>query len=142
MIQIENAPDVYTAEELAAAERALWMAVATGIDTGEVVPADVWMEQGNIVLTRRQSKMTGPVDLSRTPYMRGIFRAYSSKRFRRIVLVWGAQTGKTLVLQGTIGHCVDQEPGPTLVVYPSKGCLLYTSPSPRDRTRTRMPSSA
>ena len=22
------------------------------------------------------------------------------------------------------------------------GCLLYTSPSPRDRTRSRMPSSA
>ena len=25
---------------------------------------------------------------------------------------------------------------------PSKICLLYTSPSPRDRTRSRMPSSA
>eukprot|EP00657_Telonema_sp_P-1_P007748 TRINITY_DN27901_c0_g1_i1.p1 TRINITY_DN27901_c0_g1~~TRINITY_DN27901_c0_g1_i1.p1 ORF type:complete len:239 (+),score=40.43 TRINITY_DN27901_c0_g1_i1:198-914(+) len=25
---------------------------------------------------------------------------------------------------------------------PTKGCLLYTSPSPRDRTRSRMPSSA
>ena len=24
----------------------------------------------------------------------------------------------------------------------SDGCLLYTSPSPRDRTRSRMPSSA
>ena len=24
----------------------------------------------------------------------------------------------------------------------SEGCLLYTSPSPRDRTRSRMPSSA
>ena len=24
----------------------------------------------------------------------------------------------------------------------STGCLLYTSPSPRDRTRSRMPSSA
>ena len=24
----------------------------------------------------------------------------------------------------------------------AKGCLLYTSPSPRDRTRSRMPSSA
>ena len=24
----------------------------------------------------------------------------------------------------------------------SLGCLLYTSPSPRDRTRSRMPSSA
>ena len=27
-------------------------------------------------------------------------------------------------------------------VQPSDGCLLYTSPSPRDRTRSRMPSSA
>ena len=25
---------------------------------------------------------------------------------------------------------------------PPKNCLLYTSPSPRDRTRSRMPSSA
>ena len=25
---------------------------------------------------------------------------------------------------------------------PSGSCLLYTSPSPRDRTRSRMPSSA
>ena len=25
---------------------------------------------------------------------------------------------------------------------PANGCLLYTSPSPRDRTRSRMPSSA
>ena len=24
----------------------------------------------------------------------------------------------------------------------ARGCLLYTSPSPRDRTRSRMPSSA
>jgi len=24
----------------------------------------------------------------------------------------------------------------------AEGCLLYTSPSPRDRTRSRMPSSA
>ena len=24
----------------------------------------------------------------------------------------------------------------------TRGCLLYTSPSPRDRTRSRMPSSA
>ena len=27
-------------------------------------------------------------------------------------------------------------------VYASESCLLYTSPSPRDRTRSRMPSSA
>ena len=28
------------------------------------------------------------------------------------------------------------------VLYPMGTCLLYTSPSPRDRTRSRMPSSA
>ena len=27
-------------------------------------------------------------------------------------------------------------------MYSVNGCLLYTSPSPRDRTRSRMPSSA
>ena len=31
---------------------------------------------------------------------------------------------------------------PTVVDGVTKGCLLYTSPSPRDRTRSRMPSSA
>ena len=30
----------------------------------------------------------------------------------------------------------------TEIVLKSYGCLLYTSPSPRDRTRSRMPSSA
>src|SRR5665811_1252314 len=29
-----------------------------------------------------------------------------------------------------------------LEVFVPEGCLLYTSPSPRDRTRSRMPSSA
>ena len=29
---------------------------------------------------------------------------------------------------------------PDVLLY--EGCLLYTSPSPRDRTRSRMPSSA
>ena len=31
---------------------------------------------------------------------------------------------------------------PDFVAYHEKTCLLYTSPSPRDRTRSRMPSSA
>ena len=31
---------------------------------------------------------------------------------------------------------------PAEIKGPKVGCLLYTSPSPRDRTRSRMPSSA
>ena len=44
---------------------------------------------------------------------------------------------------GCLNRC---EEGIACVIYPQgiwyKICLLYTSPSPRDRTRSRMPSSA
>ena len=33
-------------------------------------------------------------------------------------------------------------PNPYTLTHPLSSCLLYTSPSPRDRTRSRMPSSA
>ena len=42
-------------------------------------------------------------------------------------------------------NCNNYENRPTMCMsYPDGGkcCLLYTSPSPRDRTRSRMPSSA
>ena len=29
-----------------------------------------------------------------------------------------------------------------VILYPTDTCLLYTSPSPRDRQKSRMPSSA
>ena len=37
---------------------------------------------------------------------------------------------------------IDQEETILLLYPPSKDCLLYTSPSPRDMRRSRMPSSA
>ena len=36
----------------------------------------------------------------------------------------------------------NQKLSDTIYLLNSNGCLLYTSPSPRDRTRSRMPSSA
>ena len=48
---------------------------------------------------------------------------------------------RTLTSQCVTEHTLFREetrwPG-----YYYRGCLLYTSPSPRDRTRSRMPSSA
>ena len=58
---------------------------------------------------------------------------------------YGRLTGKPGVCWSTLG------PGATNLVTPAAYaqlgampmvCLLYTSPSPRDRTRSRMPSSA
>ena len=34
------------------------------------------------------------------------------------------------------------DPNPVALFAPDKVCLLYTSPSPRDRQKSRMPSSA
>jgi len=41
-----------------------------------------------------------------------------------------------------VGEVVGVRPGHNPEYGPFQVCLLYTSPSPRDRTRSRMPSSA
>ena len=46
-----------------------------------------------------------------------------------------AQWKSSSIIQRPEGHCLDKAILLTT-------CLLYTSPSPRDRTRSRMPSSA
>ena len=54
--------------------------------------------------------------------------------------------GKTLQTIAFLAHLkfVEGVPGPHLVIVPLSvlSCLLYTSPSPRDRQKSRMPSSA
>src|SRR5665811_943327 len=48
------------------------------------------------------------------------------RRIERVFRFLSKVKARRVVLLGDIKHC----------------CLLYTSPSPRDRTRSRMPSSA
>ena len=48
----------------------------------------------------------------------------------------GESTVRTIAMDATEGLKRGDE------VTNTKACLLYTSPSPRDRTRSRMPSSA
>ena len=61
---------------------------------------------------------------------------------------WYIPLGIVLVLVLTAGGLVlwmhSMLPWPNMVAMTSNFqiCLLYTSPSPRDRTRSRMPSSA
>ena len=49
-------------------------------------------------------------------------------------------TVKAYVVFSDVGLAIDNKS--VLEGLPLIGCLLYTSPSPRDRTRSRMPSSA
>lgn len=108
-----------TDAEYAEAERVLNDLMGKLIDPGERCTADVWAE-GKIEISGRGNRFSGPFQIARTPYMRGPLIAYTCPRYRRIILVWGAQTGKTLCMQITIGYDVDQDPGPEMIVYPDK----------------------
>ena len=61
------------------------------------------------------------------------------------VKLWDVTTGECLqTLEGHVEevNSVSFSPDGRKVASGSNDCLLYTSPSPRDRTRSRMPSSA
>src|SRR5665811_1782043 len=54
---------------------------------------------------------------------------------------WGTFASRSLVISGGATLIAAQRVRAKLIKIAST-CLLYTSPSPRDRTRSRMPSSA
>ena len=53
-----------------------------------------------------------------------------------------AMNGLLVVTEARYGVSVESGAPPPTEPDPVESCLLYTSPSPRDRTRSRMPSSA
>jgi len=72
-----------------------------------------------------------------------------NKDYQEQTLIGVTGSGKTF----TMANVIERIQRPTLVICHNKtlaaqlatefkDCLLYTSPSPRDRTRSRMPSSA
>jgi len=65
--------------------------------------------------------------------MRGVF-----DREQHQVLLGVTGSGKTY----TMAKVIEQSNRPALVMAHNKTCLLYTSPSPRDLSTSRMPSSA
>ena len=65
----------------------------------------------------------GPRDPLLTPYVVEPERAVASGRWRRAVLVFGAQTGKSEAMLDIAGQRLDQKPGPILYVGPNKQFL-------------------
>ena len=56
-----------------------------------------------------------------------------------LLVVAGAGSGKTRALTHRIAHLIGEHGADPAQIL---ACLLYTSPSPRDKRQSRMPSSA
>ena len=61
-----------------------------------------------------------------------------TKQFHELIL----PNAEVRFLKGRIAFVEGGKPRDSKATSKGKHCLLYTSPSPRDRTRSRMPSSA
>ena len=69
------------------------------------------------------SGVPGPRDPYLTPYIVEPGRMISAGTYKRVVLVFGAQTGKTELMLDIAGQRLDQRPGPILYVGPNKQFL-------------------
>ena len=67
--------------------------------------------------------MPGPRDPLLTPYVVEPGRTIASGLFKRVVMVFGAQTGKSELMLDVAGQRLDQRPGPILYVGPNKQFL-------------------
>jgi hypothetical protein len=65
----------------------------------------------------------GPRDPYLTPYIVEPERLIAAGGYKRVVLVFGAQTGKTELMLDVAGQRLDQRPGPILYVGPNKQFL-------------------
>lgn len=81
------------------------------------VRVSVWAEKNRILPDG--NAIPGPWRNSVTPYLVEIMDAFSDEVIEEIVFVKPTQVGGTSAMENMLGSLIDQDPGPTMVVYPS-----------------------
>lgn len=77
-----------------------------------------WAERYR-VLDEKSSAMPGFWRNSITPYLVGIMDEFNNYETEEIIFVKPTQVGGTEALQNAIGYIIDEDPAPTMIVYPS-----------------------
>lgn len=78
-----------------------------------------WAEH-NLIIADKGNPEPGPWRADRAPYQKEIMDALTQPGVHDIVLMTGAQIGKTLILMCFSGRIIDLAPGPTLLVFPAE----------------------
>lgn len=82
------------------------------------MPPDEWADMNRILPAGTAEP--GPWRSARAPYLVPIMRAAVDPKYRRVVVVCGAQMGKTELLLNLIGHRLDIDPAPVIFVAASQ----------------------
>ena len=85
------------------------------------------------------------VDLKSSETLKNLMRAFAGESQARNRYTFAASVcrqQKLHVVEAVFRFTADQEKEHAEIFYNHMNCLLYTSPSPRDRQKSRMPSSA
>lgn len=85
--------------------------------TPEPLSIAEWADQHRI-LSPEDSSEKGPWRTSRSPFQKVPMEAISDPEVESVVMMWGAQLGKTAVQLNTIGYYTGHDPAPIMVVQP------------------------
>ncbi len=84
----------------------------------EDISVSEWAEKYR-VLDSKSSALPGPWRNEKTPYLVGVMDEFCNFDTEEIVFVKPTQVGGTECLQNMLGWVIQQDPSPTMVVYPS-----------------------
>lgn len=100
------------------------MAALPALRPRKHLPVSVWAEKYRILPDG--NAIPGPWSNSVTPYLVEIMDAFSNEDVEKIVFVKPTQVGGTSTMENMLGSLIDQEPGPTMIVYPTETLALRT----------------
>jgi len=78
-----------------------------------------WMEN-HFILPAKSSRIKGPWSLSITPYWRPVIEWLCDMTTRVIIVYAATQVGKSTIMTGWMGYCIDVDPGPMKIVLPDE----------------------
>jgi phage terminase large subunit GpA-like protein len=107
------------AEGYASAELVIARIAAGAWPIRERISPSAWAE-AELVIAEAETAERVRFRVDRTPEFREVLDAWADPEVERVVLPWGAQIGKTLVLVILVGYAVDVEGGAGLLVSDSK----------------------
>lgn len=84
----------------------------------EDITVSEWADRYRI-LDAKTSAMPGPWRTEQTPYLKGIMDEFNNYETEEIIYIKPTQVGGTECLQNMAGYIIQQDPAPTMIVYPT-----------------------